>query len=71
MYHSSNSAQTIYFPIAFNNMCLSVVKNLYCNTNRENQVLFREVGVYDITKTSFDVGASYPPTDVYYLSAGY
>ena len=70
MYYSAyDGSMTTTFPIAFNQKCFFVIKNP-CNTYNNNNVLYREWVLYNVTTTSFTTNYCVPRSDVYYVTMG-
>lgn len=61
---------TTKFPIAFNKKCLFVIKNICGTSYNNNNVLYREWVLYNVTTTSFTTNYCSPQTDVYYVTMG-
>lgn len=72
MYRSDyNYGRRINFPISYKSKCLFVIKNICGKDYNGNNVLYKEWVVYNVNTTRFEVNATSPATDVYYLSMGY
>ena len=69
---SLSNDTTTTFPLAFKNKCLAVIKNAYGSSSiSSHNVLFKEWGVINVSKSSFVTKSTDPATSMVFISIGF